>query len=99
MGIDAKSGRLSKDKIEALLLHKFVIKGAWHEYHIYESDIPKGFPPPIRKDVMRAAYDLRKRGFLRSFPHGKEHVWILNKSMSKEIVSTVRQFFPEEYPE
>ena len=97
MAIDAKGCRLSQEQLEALLLHKFVIKGAWQEYHIYESDIQKGFPPQIRSDIMKAARALRKKGLLRSFPHGREHVWILNKGASGEIVARLRHFFPEEY--
>jgi len=97
MAIDPKKKRLTEEELEAMLLHKFVLKGAWHAYHIYESDVPKGFPPNIRKDIMNTAQGLRKKGLLISWPHGREHVWILNKERSEEIITILKKFFPEEY--
>ncbi len=97
MAIDTKKGRLSEEELEALLLHKFFLKGAWHSYHIYESDVPKGFPPNIRNEIMKAAYDLKRKGLLVSWPHGRENVWILNKERSAEIISILKRFYPEFY--
>jgi hypothetical protein len=96
MPIDLKK-KLSDEELEAVLLHKFIIRGAWQEYHIYESDVPKGFPPHIRNDIMKVAKELKRKGLLIAFPHGKEHVWILNKDKSDEIIDKVKRFFPEEY--
>ena len=58
MPIDPKK-KLSDEELEAVLLHKFIIRGAWQEYHIYESDVPKGFPPHVRNDIMKAAKELK----------------------------------------
>lgn len=96
MAIDVKKKHLSEE-LEAALLHKFVLRGAWKSYHIYESDVPKGFPPNIRKDIMRTAQNLKKRGLLISWPHGREHVWILNKERTTEIINKLKKFYPEEY--
>jgi hypothetical protein len=87
----------SKQDIEAMLLHKFIKRGAWQDYHIYESDVPKGFPPKIRGDIMKAAKELKRSGLMISFPHGKEHVWILNKERSAEILAIVKRFYRDEY--
>jgi len=97
MAIDIKKKPLSEEELEAALLHKFVLKGAWQSYHIYESDVPKGFPPKIRNDIMKIAQNLKKKGFLISWPHGREHVWILNKERSAEIIAVLKKFYPAEY--
>lgn len=93
--MDMKRQDISQEEIEAALLHKFVMKGAWHKYHIYESDVPKGFPPPIRKRVIQALKELGQRGLIMSFPHGREHVYILNKGRSEEILQKVAKYYPE----
>jgi len=95
MGIDLKGRDISKEEIEAALLHKFVMKGAWHKYHIYESDVPKGFPPQIRNRILQALKDLRSRGLITGFPHGREHVYILNKNRREEILAIVTKYYPE----
>lgn len=97
MAIDTKKGRLSGEELEALLLHKFVLKGAWHSYHIYESNVSKGFPPNIRAEIMNAAYNLKRKGLLVSWPHGRENVWILNKERSEEVINILKKFYPESY--
>jgi|SRR3989344_4957424 len=95
--IDLKGKKLSDEELEAALLHKFNIKGAWGEYHIYDSDVPKGFPPHIRGDIMKTAEHLKRRGLLVSWPHGRENVWILNKERSEEIINILKQFYSEFY--
>jgi len=97
MAIDTKKKRLPEEELEAVLLHKFVLKGAWHSYHIYESDVPKGFPPNIRNDIMKVANSLKKKGLLKSWPHGREHVWTLNQERSEEIIAKLKKFYPEFY--
>ena len=94
MTIDTKKKPLSAEELEAALLHKFVLKGAWHSYHIYESDVSKGFPPNIRNDIIKAAYNLKKKGLLMSWPHGRENVWILNKDKSADIIEKLKKFYP-----
>ncbi len=89
------SSKLSQEELEAIVLHKFIVKGAWREYYIYESDIPKGFPPHIRNSITKAAKELKRKGLLISFPHGRENVWILNKERSEEILEKVKKHFPE----
>jgi len=88
---------ISDYDIETVLLHKFVKRGAWHDYHIYESDIPKGFPPSKRNEIMKALKRLRREGLLLVFPHGKENVWILNNERSVEITERIKHSYPEEY--
>ncbi len=97
MAIDIKKKRLSEEELEVVLLHKFVLKGAWHSYHIYESDVPKSFPPTIRNDIMKIATSLKKKGILKSWPHGREHVWVLNQERSEEILAKLKKFYPEFY--
>jgi|GEM_PF-329103 len=99
MAIDAKRKKppLSEEELEAALLHKFVLRGAWQSYHIYETDVPKGFPPNIRKDIMKAAERLKKKGLLKSWPHGRENVWNLVKGRSDDIIAILKKFYPEEY--
>lgn len=97
MAIDIKKKPISEDELEAALLHKFILKGAWQAYHIYETDVPKGFPPNIRKDIMKVAENLKKKSLLKSWPHGREYVWNLNKDRADEIIAKLKKFYPEEY--
>lgn len=95
MAVDLKKKGISKEEIEAALLHKFVMKGAWHKYHIYESDVPKGFPPHIRNQVIQTLKELRRKGLITVFPHGREHVYVLNKNRADEILQKIAKYYPE----
>ena len=65
------------------------------KYHIYKSDVPKGFPPHIRKLILDAADDLARKCLLRKFPHGKEHVYQLNLANIERIKEILKKFYPE----
>ena len=89
------SSQIMDGGLEASLLRKFFRMRAGKKRHIYESDVPKGFPPHSRKDIMKAAKNLYKKGLLRKFPHGSEHVWQLNLDRIEEVKGIIRKHFLE----
>lgn len=84
---------ISDKELEASLLRKFVRLRAGKSRHIYESDVPKSFPPHLRKRIMKVAKQLYRKGFLRRFPHGREYVWQLNLNKMKEIKEIIKKYF------
>lgn len=95
MDVNLKKKPIPKEQLEVALLHKFVAKGAWRKYHIYESDVPKGFPPELRKPIKQTLKDLKREGLILGFPHGSEHVYTLNKERAKEIIEKLAKFYPD----
>jgi len=83
----------SDENLKVALLHKMFMMRAGVKYHIYESDLPKGFPSHVRKDIMKAAKELRRDGLLVSFPHGRENVWQLNLKRIGEIRERIEKFY------
>ena len=77
--------KISDEQIKIYILEKFYFKRAGVKYHIHESDIPKGFPPHIRKRVLKNAKELYREGLLVRYPHKKEHVWRMNIKRIDEI--------------
>ena len=72
-------------EIEKILLKKLHTMGCWGTRHTSERNLPKGFPPHLRKRVLEIAEDLRKRGFLVKFPTHHDYQWYLNWKFKKEI--------------
>ena len=85
---------VSDEELKSSLLHKFFRMRAGVKRHIYESDVPKGFPPYLRKKIMKMAEELYRKGLLRKFPHGKENVWQLNIERIEEIKEIIKRFYP-----
>ncbi len=93
MAIDLKKKEVSNEEIEVALLHKLFVMRAGVKYHIYEPDLPKGFPPHLHKRVLKAAKSLYKKGLLAKFPHREETVWQLNLNKINEIKERVKRFY------
>jgi len=72
-------------EIERTLLKKLYTMGCWSTRHTSERNLPKGFPPHLRKRVLETAEDLRKKGFLIKFPTHHDNQWYLNWKFKKEI--------------
>jgi len=72
------------------LLKKLYRMGCWGKRHTCESNLPKGFPQHLRKDVLKVAEELRKNGFLVKHPTHHEHQWYLNWNMKKEIEEIIK---------
>ena len=89
--------KLTEEELVALVLHKFFHRRAFAKYHIYESDVPKGFPKHIRSDILKTAKELRRNGHLTAFPHGRELVWQLNMKNIDEIITVLKKHYPEEF--
>lgn len=91
--LDIKKKDVSEEELEVAVLHKMFMMRAGVKRHIYESDLPKGFPPHLRKDIMNAAKNLYRNGLLVKFPHGREHVWQLNLKKIDEIKKKIEKFY------
>lgn len=81
------------EQLKVDVLRKFYRKRTAVRYHIYESDIPKGFPPHLHKKIMNVAKELYRKGLLIRFPHGKEYAWQLNIKRIDEIKEIIRNFY------
>lgn len=87
---------ISDEHLEAAVLRKFFKMRAAVKRHIYESDVPKGFPPHVHKRLMKCCEELYRKGLLRKFPHGKENVWQLNINRIAEIKELILKYYPIE---
>ena len=93
MSIDLKKKEVSDEEIEVALLHKLLMMRAGVKYHIYESNLPKGFPPHLHKRVLRSAKNLYRKGLLIKFPHRGEIAWQLNLNRINEIKEKIKKFY------
>jgi hypothetical protein len=93
MRIYLKKKEVSDEEIEVALLHKLFLMRVGVKYHIYESNLPKGFPPNLRKRVLESAKNLYKKGLLIKFPHGGETVWQLNLNRINDIKERIKRFY------
>lgn len=84
---------ISDEQLKALILRKFLRMRAAVKRHIYESDVPKGFPSHMRKQIMKCCEELYRKGLLRKFPHGKENVWHLNINKIAEIKELISKYY------
>lgn len=81
-----------KDKeIMQDLLRKFYRHNAWGRHHFREDTIVKGFSSHLRKNVIRVAEDLRRRGFMRKFPTNHGIQWYANIEKLKEIEEIIKE--------
>ncbi len=78
-------------EIEQDLLRNFYRHKVWGKHHFREDTIVKGFPSHLRKNVIRAAEELRKRGFLIKFPTSHGTQWYANIEKLKEIEEIIRE--------
>ena len=76
---------MDEDDIGRALLKKLYVMGCWGTRHTSERNLPKGFPPNVRKDAIKIADSLRKKGFLVKFPTHHDVQWYLNWKFKKEI--------------
>jgi len=93
MPIDLKKKEVSDEEIGVALLHKLFMMRAGVKYHIYEHDLPKGFPPHLRKRVLDVAKNLYRKGLLVKFPHCGETAWQLNLNKINEIKEKIKRFY------
>jgi hypothetical protein len=93
MTVDLKKKEVFDEEIEVALLHKLFMMRAGVKFHIYGPDLPKGFPPHLRKRVLEAADNLHKKGLLVKFPHRGETVWQLNLNRIDEIRERIKRFY------
>ena len=86
---------LPDEQLKALILRKFFRMRAAVKRHIYESDVPKGFPSHLHKQIMKCCEELYRKGLLKKFPHG-EIVWQLNIDKITEIKELILKYYPIE---
>ncbi len=76
---------MEEKEIEQDLLRKFYRHRVWGKHHFREDTLIKGFPSHLRRDVLRAAEELRKRGLLIKFPTNHGIQWHANMEKLREI--------------
>lgn len=87
---------ISGEQLKAAVLRKFLRMHAGVKRHIYETDVPKGFPSHIHKRIMKCCEELYRKGLMKKFPHGKENVWQLNINRISEIKELILKYYPIE---
>ena len=73
-------------KLEIAILRRMKTNKVWGKHHWREDTMKKGFPPHLRKLVMKSAKSLKRKGYLlmKPTPHGKQ--WYLNRNKVKKIL-------------
>ena len=86
----------SDEEIKGKVLHKLTRLGKFKHSHTSVDNLPKGFPPEIRKRVKDMAKELKREGILFSKPtHYGEEVSI-NSAMKEKIIYYVNKFLEKE---
>lgn len=81
-----------RDKRETILLHKLTRLGKFKHSHTSIDNLPKGFPPEIRKDVKNMAKELKKEGILFSKPASYGEEISINPAMKEKILYYINKF-------
>ena len=68
-----------------LLLKKLHTVGCGGTRHTSERNLPKVFPPHVRKRVLEIAEKFRTEGLLVKRPSSHEYQWYLNWNRKQEI--------------
>ena len=86
---------LSETEIIATLFKKLFLMGKIGHSHTSFDNLPKGFPPEVRKQVKRITKKLINKGFLLSSKHNYGLGVSLNNKRILEIEKIIVGYFPE----
>lgn len=86
---------LSETEIIATLFKKLFLMGKIGHSHTSFDNLPKGFPPKVRKQVKKIAKKLINKGFLLSSKHNYGLGVSLNNKRIFEIEKIIIEVFPE----
>ena len=82
----------SDEEIKGKILHKLTRLGKFKHSHASIDNLPKGFPPEIRKRVKDMAKELKKEGILFSKPTSYGEEVSINPEMKEKILYYINKF-------
>jgi len=80
------------DEIKGKILHKLTRLGKFKHSHTSIDNLPKGFPPEIRKKVKEMAKELKREKILFSKPTGYGEEVSINSEMKEKIIYYINKF-------
>ena len=80
------------EEIKGKILHKLTRLGKFSHSHTSIDNLPKGFPPEIRKRVKDMGKELKKEGILFSKPTGYGEEVSINPKMKEKILCYINKF-------
>ena len=84
------------DEVKGKILHKLTRLGKFEHSHTSIDNLPKGFPPEIKKRVKDMTKELKKEGilFIKPTSYGKEVS--INLEMKEKILFYINKFLEKE---
>jgi len=80
------------EEIKGKILHKLTRLGKFSHSHTSIDNLPKGFPPEIRKRVKDMGKELKKEGILFSKPTGYGEEISINPEQKERILYYINKF-------
>lgn len=80
------------EEIKGKILHKLTRLGKFKHSHTSIDNLPKGFPPEIRKRVKEMTKELKKEGILFSKPTSYGEEVSINPEMREKILYYINKF-------
>lgn len=90
------SNEWTDEEIKGKILHKLARLGKFSHSHTSIDNLPKGFPPDIKKRVKDMGKELKKEGILFSKPTGYGEEVSINHRMKEKILYYVNKFLEKE---
>ena len=84
------------EQIKGKILHKLTRLGKFNHSHTSIDNIPKGFPPEIRKIVKDMTKELKKEGILFSKPTSYGEEISINPMYKEKILYYINKFIEME---
>ena len=86
----------TEEEIKGKILHKLTRLGKFKHSHTSADNLPKGFPPEIRKKVKEMAKELKKEKILFSKPTNYGEEVSINPEMREKIMYYINKFLEKE---
>ena len=80
------------DEIKGKILHKLTRLGKFKHSHTSIDNLPKGFPPEIRKRVKELSKELKKERILLSKPTNYGEEISINPEIKERILYYINKF-------
>ena len=84
------------DEIKGKILHKLTRLGKFKHSHTSIDNLPKGFPPEIRKRVKELSKELKKERILLSKPTNYGEEISINPEIKERILYYINKFLIKE---
>ena len=84
------------NEIKGKILHKLTRLGKFKHSHTSIDNLPKGFPPEIRKRVKELSKELKKERILLSKPTNYGEEISINPEMKERILYYINEFLKKE---